>query len=98
MYENDHISFLRDATMSNALNYCFLSILLHLKEKDHIRKKINSKKIFTCDISIIIILICRKLRSVGPAQQKINLSPPNIMMIVTTRDYETWSTNTYDQG
>ena len=27
-YETDHISSLRDSTMSNALNFCFLCILL----------------------------------------------------------------------
>ena len=29
---------------------------------------------FVCEISIIIILICQKLGSVGPVQQKIKLS------------------------
>ena len=33
---------------------------------------------FICEISIIIILICRKLRSIGPIQQKIRLPSPNM--------------------
>ena len=32
---------------------------------------------FICEISIIIILICQKLESVGPVQQKIELPSPN---------------------
>ena len=40
--ESDHISFLRDSTMSSALNFCFLSILLQPKWK-MIWRKINSK-------------------------------------------------------
>ena len=32
---------------------------------------------FICEISIIIISICQKLRSVGPVQQKIKLPSPN---------------------
>ena len=32
---------------------------------------------FVCEISIIIIFICGKLRSVGPVQQKIKFSSPN---------------------
>ena len=32
---------------------------------------------FVCEISIIIIFIYGKLRSVGPVQQKIKLSSPN---------------------
>ena len=34
---------------------------------------------FICKISIIIILICQKLGSVGPIQQKIKLHSPNIV-------------------
>ena len=30
-----------------------------------------------CEVSIIIILIYQKLRSVGPVQQKIELPSPN---------------------
>ena len=32
---------------------------------------------FICDISIIIILICQKLGSVAPVQQKVKLPSPN---------------------
>ena len=44
---------------------------------------------FICEISIIIILICRKLGSVGPAQQEIKLPSPNSSrnMLVNT-DWE----------
>ena len=42
-YEIDHIPVLRDSTTSSAL--CFLCILYgNLKEKDHIKRNINSKK------------------------------------------------------
>ena len=52
-------------------------IFLHcdLKEKYHIRRKINSK-IIIFEVSIIIILICRNLVSVGPVQQRIKLPSP----------------------
>ena len=40
--ESDHISFLRYSTMSSALNFCFISILLQPKRKK-IWRKINSK-------------------------------------------------------
>ena len=70
-YETNHISLLCDSTMSSALNFCFLIYFsVILKKKNHIRRNINSKKeMFFCEISIII-LICRKLGSVGPVQQK----------------------------
>ena len=56
--EADHISLLCDSTMSGALNFCFYVFFCNLKEKDHIRRNINSKKeMFICEISIII-LIC----------------------------------------
>ena len=42
--ETDHISLLRDSTMSNALNFSFYSLYCNLKVKDHIRRIINSKK------------------------------------------------------
>ena len=54
----DHISLLCDSTMSSALNFCFYVFFCNLKEKDDIRRNINSKKeMFICEISIII-LIC----------------------------------------
>ena len=43
-YESDHIFLLRDSTMPSALNFCFISPLLHPREKDDIRRKTNSKK------------------------------------------------------
>ena len=51
-------SFYADSTMSSALNFCFLSILLQPLKKDHIRRKINikKKKIFICEISVIILI------------------------------------------
>ena len=44
-------------------NIFFSFIFCKLKEKDYIRRKINSKKMFICEISIII-LICQKFLSV----------------------------------
>ena len=35
--------------------------------------EIVKRKLFICEISIIIILICQKLESVGRVQQKIKL-------------------------
>ena len=67
------LSLLCDSTVSCALNFCFLFmyfILLKSKEKDHIRKNINWKKMFISKITIII-LISQKLGSVGPVQQKV---------------------------
>ena len=58
--------------------FVFNVFYCNLKEKDHIRRNINSKKkeMYICEISIIIILICRKLGWVGPVQQKIKLPSP----------------------
>ena len=81
---SDHISLCCDSTMSNALNFYFLSTLLQLKKKkDYIRRKLNIKrKRITCEISIIIIiLIWQKLESVGPVEQKIKLPSPNTFSI-----------------
>ena len=75
--ETDHISLLCELRMSSALIFFFLCIFCNLKEKDHIGRSINIKKdMFICEISIII-LICQKLVSVQPVQQKINLPLPN---------------------
>ena len=65
-YENDHISLLRDSTLSNVLNFCFYQFYCNRKEKDHIkrRKKVKTN-ILIREISIII-LIHRKSGSVGP--------------------------------
>ena len=63
--------------MSSALNTCFLWILLKPKRKNFSRNiNCKNKGKFVCEISIII-LICQKLESVGPAQQKIKLLLPN---------------------
>ena len=44
-YETDHNSLLRDPTMSNALSFCFfVCVYCNLKEKNNIRRKINSKR------------------------------------------------------
>ena len=79
-YKSDFISLLCDSTMSSAINLCFLSVLLKPKEKYHIRRNINGKKKNICEISIIIIiiiiLICQKLGSIVPVEQKIKLRSP----------------------
>ena len=36
-----------------------------------------TEKVYICEISIIIIMICQKLESVEPIQQKIKLPSPN---------------------
>ena len=36
---------------------------------------------FMCEISITIILICQKLGSVGPIQQKVKLPSPKVFII-----------------
>ena len=41
-YETNNISLLQDSTMSNVLIFCIL--YCHLKEKDHVRRIINSQK------------------------------------------------------
>ena len=90
-YESSHSLLLCDSTASSALNFCFYLFYCNLKEKDHIRRKINIKKII-CEIGILINVICRKLGSVGPVQQKIKLpslyDDLNNMKVFMT---ETWS-------
>ena len=79
-YETNHISLLRDSTMSDTLNFCFYVFYCNLEEQDHIRRIINRKKRNIREISIIIIiiiLIYQKLGSVVPVQQKIKLPSPN---------------------
>ena len=66
----------------------------NLKEKDHVRKKRNSKKNI-CEISIIIILICRKLRSVWPVQQEIKLPLPYLKTGLNVTNLNLDSTMTY---
>ena len=60
--------------MPNALNFWFLSYC-NLKE-NIFHKKVNSKKKYVYMWSIIIFLICQKLWSVRPLQQKIKLPLP----------------------
>ena len=44
-------------------------------------KQIVKRKTFICEISIIIILICQKLGSVVPVQQKIKLPSPYMLLV-----------------
>ena len=76
-YGNEYISLLRDSTLSNELNFRFYLFYCNRKEKDNIRRKINSKKNIL-ETSIVINLIYRKLGLVGPVQEKIKLPLPNI--------------------
>ena len=60
-----------------ATTYLYSLFYCNLKETDHIRGKINSKKIFVCEICIIIIiLICGKQVLIGLVQQKVKLPLP----------------------
>ena len=58
----------------------FYVFCCNLKEKDHIRRNIISKKkkkeTYIREISVIIILICWNVGSVWPVQQKIKLPSP----------------------
>ena len=74
IYESNLIFLLSESTVSNALNVCFFIYFVVIwKKKDRIRRKVKIKKVFICEIGIIINLICRKLESVGLLQQKIRL-------------------------
>ena len=79
-YESNHISLLLDLTIPCALNFSYFHMFYcNLKEKDPIRRKKNITKMFICEISIIIILICKKLGSIKPVQQeteKFKLTAP----------------------
>ena len=62
------------------VHYIFEFYLLYCnpREKDHIRRKLGSKKKnISIYISILIILICQKLELVELVQQKIKLLLPN---------------------
>ena len=61
-----------DSTLSSAINLYFLSNSLSPKRKIILKEK-NIEQI--SEISIIISLICQKLGSIGPVQQKIKLPP-----------------------
>ena len=42
-YGSDNIFLIYDSSLSNVLNFCFYLFCCNQKEKDHIRRKINSK-------------------------------------------------------
>ena len=58
--------------------FVFYVFYCNLKEKDHIRRNINSKKYEYLYVKsvLFIILICQKLGSIGPVQQKTKLPLP----------------------
>ena len=68
-YESDHISLLHDSATSSPLNFYFYLFYCNLKEKDLIRRNINSKKILICKISIII---CQNQRRSGPYNKQLS--------------------------
>ena len=75
--ELKELVLLRQYKLHRKLTAPLYSVIL--KEKEHIRRVINSKKkeIFIWEISIIIIiLIYQKFPSLGPVQQKIKLPSP----------------------
>ena len=55
-YGSNHISLLCDSMLSNVPNFCFYLFCCNQKEKDHIRRKINSKNKNMHEISIIILI------------------------------------------
>ena len=57
--------------------FVFYVFYCNLKEKDHIRRIINSKKKRNICKSGIIILIYRKLGLIGPVKQDIKLPSSN---------------------
>ena len=48
------------------------------------------RKMFICEIGIIIILICQKLGLVGPGQQNIKLPSPYQLYKLLERIEKTW--------
>ena len=79
-HESDHIVVICDWLVSSALNCCFLSILFNLNQKDHTRRKINSKESI-CKISIII-LISPIFGVFGSVQQKIKFPSFALHLII----------------
>ena len=71
-YKTDHISLLHDSTMQNALNFGFYVFYCYLKDKDHIRRIMISKK-----KKIKYFFEKSALGLVRPIQQKIKLPSPN---------------------
>ena len=45
------------------------------------------KNIFVCEVSIIVFLICQKLESAGPLQQKIKLPLPNNEIMLQFKNF-----------
>ena len=43
-YETNHIFLLCDSTISSVLNFVFNVLYCNVKDKNHIRRNINSKK------------------------------------------------------
>ena len=44
-YEIDHISLLRDSTISSVLNFCFFFVFYrYLKENVHVKRNISNKE------------------------------------------------------
>ena len=82
-YETDYISLLCVIQWCWVCqNFLFYVFYCNLKEKDHIKKNINSnkKEMFIYEIIIIIIiLICQKLGLVGSVQEKIKLPSPKLI-------------------
>ena len=56
------------------VHWIFVFYILYCNPKE---KQIAKRKMFLGEISIIIILICQKLGTVGPVQQKIKLPSSN---------------------
>ena len=53
-YKTEHISLFSDSTISSEINFCFVLFYRNLKEKDHIRRNINSKKIYLYVNSVLL--------------------------------------------
>ena len=65
--------------MSRSLKVCFSLFYYNLKGKDHNRRKTSTKKnINMWNQYYYHYLMCQELGSVGPTQQKIKFSLPNI--------------------
>ena len=72
-----NISLHRDSTESSAQNFLYL-FHSNVKEKDRIIRKVSSQKMFICEFGIDI-LICQKVWSVRPIQQKVKLPSPKVL-------------------
>ena len=58
-YETNHIFLLCDSTISSVLNFVFNVLYCNVKDKNHIRRNINSKKgnLYLISIDILQIVI-----------------------------------------